>query len=261
MKTIKSITFLLLGIFFTLVSCTTSNEPIDPKLNNQLFGTSATNNGGTGSTGGGTSINGDYWPAAINNQWTYSRNGVAQAPTKMISINQINGQSYYTFDNPPGGGSGASTGGVTVNVTTRLRKNVGDYFVRYDNQSFTAPTISGTQTDFEFIILKDYLSVGQTWTSKYSQTTTYNNINFPPVVTNTSVLGTIIDKGITYSSNGVSYNDVIKVKLVQTVTSIAGNSSSENYYWFAKNIGLIRVENTVANGATTVTVLNSYILN
>ena len=257
MKTFKSIVFLLLGTLFSLVSCTTSNEPIDPKIKSQL--NSGTGSGGT-STGGVSSLNGDYWPAAINNQWSYSRNGVAQAPTKMISLNQINGQSYYTFDNPPGGATGTSTGGITLTVTTRLRKNAGDYFIRYDNQSFTSPTISGSQTDFEFIILKDYLNVGETWTSNYSQTTTYSNPIFPAIITNISVLGTIIDKGITYLNNGVSYNDVIKVKLKQTVTSTAGNSSTENYYWFAKKIGLIRVENTVTS-ATTTTVLNSYILN
>ena len=45
--------------------------------------------------------------------------------------------------------------------------------------------MTGQQTGFEAIILKDNLSVGQTWNGSYSQTTTYNIPGVPPVATTT----------------------------------------------------------------------------
>lgn len=206
---------------------------------------------------------GDYWPTAVNNRWTYSTNGVVQTtPSKIVSVNVINSLNYYTFNAPVGATTQTTGSGLTVTVTNRIRKNGGDYYFRYDTQSFTSGTISGTQSDIEFIILKDYLNVGQTWNTNVAQTTTYTNSSIPAQTTNISYAGTIIDKIASFSINGTPYPNVIKVKILQTATPTGqAPQVSENFYWFAKDVGLIKVENSINGGSPIVSFLTSYTLN
>src|SRR5690606_21518793 len=136
---------------------------------------------------------GDYWPAELDNQWVFSRNGTTQPPMKMISINSIEGQIYYTFSPQ----SGTSAGGVTAPaVTTRLRKSGADYYMRVEDFTTEATgNIPGsTTTGSETILLRDNLPVGATWTSTYTQTTTYTNPVFPVVAMDFEVIGTIMEK-------------------------------------------------------------------
>ena len=259
--------FGLLLSLFSILSCSTANEPVDPALLGQanLPGTNPGTGGTTNPTNPTAPTNLDYWPAALNNQWIYNRDGVSQGPTKVISINQINGQTYSTFNTQPGTSTTAASGPITVTGISRLRKNAGDYFLRYDSQTFTTTGISGTQSDFEFIILKDYLAVGQTWTNSYVQTTTYNSSVIPPVVANFTVVGTIIDKDVPFTVNGVPFTNVIKVKIEQTaVFTGIPTATTVNFYWFAKNIGLIKADNIITTTGTPVvtsTEVVSYIIN
>jgi hypothetical protein len=84
MKTIKNLfSIFVILTSLTFVSC--ENEPLDQSLlnNNSGNNTGGGNNGG-GNTGGGTS-SGDYWPAVVNNSWSFSNNGAASQMMKMIS--------------------------------------------------------------------------------------------------------------------------------------------------------------------------------
>ncbi len=47
----------------------------------------------------------------------------------------------------------------------------------------------------------------------------------------------IMEKDIQVTVNGQVYNEVIKVELTRTTII-----SSVNYYWFAKNIGIIKFQ-------------------
>lgn len=51
-------------------------EPLDPVLSGQV-NSEDDNQSGSGSSGGnsGGASSGDYWPTAINNEWTYNSNG------------------------------------------------------------------------------------------------------------------------------------------------------------------------------------------
>ena len=256
MKFLYKICFL--SAMSLLASCSTTNEPVDPALIAQA---NQSNNSNPGSNP--ISAVGDYWPTALNNQWIYRENGVLQPANKIISINQINGLTYYTFNSAPG----ASSTGGTQGPVARLRKTSGDYFFKIEDFVQTTPFGSVTQTGYEFIILKDYLSVGQTWTGSYVQNTTFNVPGIPPILTSTAYTGTIIEKGVSLQVGGVTFTDVIKVRY-QDVVSIAGVPSPDDnidaFYWFAKNKGLIRYDDVVTvNGTTTTTTstLDSFILN
>jgi hypothetical protein len=239
MNKLKSISaFLLLFSVVIFTSC--SVEPYTGPM------PSSASNGGNQSTN-------DYWPSAINNQWVFSLNGVNQAPLKMVSIDAIGGNSYYTFNSQSNGG---------VSQVTRLRKSNGDYYLKSEDVIVAAQGgIPGsTSTGTERILLKDYLAVGGAWTTDYVQTTTYTDPTYPVVTTNFNIVSTILEKGSTLTVGGQTFNDVIKVRVVQNITFSGQSSSAISYYWYAKNVGPIKIETT--SGTTTyIQDLVSYILN
>ena len=251
MKNIKLVACLFFILTaFTFTSC--ENEPIDSAINLDDF-----NNGG-----GGTST-GDYWPTALNNQWVYKLNGVQQSPMKIISVNSIDNATYYTFDTLFGQGSAGSVG----NATVRLRKNSGDYYIRIEDLNLNLGSgLTATMTGYEYILLKDYLTVGQTWTGTYNQTTTYSDPQLPAITHTTSYTGTVVETGLSLTVNGTSFPNVIKVRVRQS-TSFPGSpepSVVDSDYWFAKDVGPIKAVNlSTVNGNTTTNTndLFSFILN
>jgi hypothetical protein len=229
MKTIKSIfTILILSVAFTTISCDV--EPIDPAL-------SFTDDGGDADGDGGTS-SGDYWPTAINNVWNMERDGLPLDPIKIIATGTFNGQTYYKF--APQSGTGTTASGT---ATTWLNKNGGNYKYKVDEFTFDAGGFSGTQSGFEYIVLKDNLDVGQTWSGTFTQTTTMTGI--PSITMTTNYTGTILAKNVTEVVDVETYTNVIKVKLVQNA-SISGMPAAtvETEAWYAKNVGPIKSVST-----------------
>lgn len=172
---------------------------------------------------------GDYWPTSIGNEWVYEIDGVEQDPVSMISTNVIGGNTYYTF---------APTG---LSMTTqRIRKQDGNYYLKTENISLPAnpPLPASTTTGNEIIILKDNIPVGGTWSDSYSQTTTYEGLG--DYVVNIARSCVIAEKGISLTVNGVAYEDVIHMTLTQEITGATPGISITNY-WFAKNVGPIKI--------------------
>jgi hypothetical protein len=61
-------------------------------------------------------------------------------------------------------------------VELRLRKSEGAYYLKTSDAVVNLQGLSGTQTGFEMIILKDNVAVDMTWVGNYNQTTTYSGI-------------------------------------------------------------------------------------
>lgn len=226
---------IILFSVFLFASCT--DEALDPVLANQIAQQQADdNNNGGGGNGGGSTLSGDYWPTALNNEWIMKLNGVEQPPMKIISIDNINSFTYYTFSQASGQGGSASASG-----TQRLRKNSGDYYMKLEDMNINAGGFTGVQTGFEMLLFKDYLNAGETWTGNYVQTTTYNNPIIPVISMNTNYTCTIVETGSTLAVNNVSYSNVIKMRLHQS-TQMTGlpTTEADTDYWFAKNVGPIK---------------------
>jgi hypothetical protein len=235
----KKISTLLTVVFSLLLLASCNVEPLDPEL--------LTDNG---AISGGTS-SGDYWPTQINNEWTFEQNGVAQSPMKIISSATIGGALYYQFNTQTVTGSGASA----TNITTRLNKSGGIYNLKTDDLNINAGGLTGIQTGYTIILLKDNIPVGQTWTGNYSQSTTYTGI--PALVTNTTYTGTILAKNVTETVNGEIFNNVIKMNLRQE-NNFSGTITVVNTeYWFAKSVGPIKTL-TTSGGANYVSALVDY---
>ncbi|NJM80291.1 MAG: hypothetical protein HC854_13015 [Flavobacterium sp.] len=251
----KKINFLFTSIaviaIFSFASCTV--EPLDPVLSGQVEAGNG-NGSGNGNTGGGTggTYSGDYWPTAINNTWSYERDATIST-LKIGSTETINGQLYYKF--LPQSGSGSTTSGT---VTTSLNKNSGVYKLKTDDININAGGLTGTQTGYEFIVLKDNIATGETWNGTYSQTTTYTGI--PAIIVNTNYTGTILEKNVNATVNGETYTNVIKVKIVQAATFPGAPATTINTeYWFAKNVGIIKSVST-SNGTSYTSNLVDYTL-
>ncbi len=243
-----SASFLALVAVFTLGSCSSDNEPIDPSI---IVNPEDPNVDPPGAS------TGDYWPAALNNTWIYERDGVTQPAAKIVSINTVGGNTYYNFD--PQSGTGQV---LTGTATTSLRKSNATYYIKMSNMT-TQPTggmPGSTTTGAEYVVLKDNLPVGGTWTDTYTQTTTYTDPAFPVVTMNIVNNGFIVEKGITVTVNGEEFTDVIKTKLVQNATFMGQTTATTNYYWFAKGVGPIKITNEM-QGAVYNQELESYTLN
>lgn len=254
---ILSVIFLLF-VGFSFVSCDV--EPIDSAVLNQNdttnngggnnnTGGGGNNTGGGGNNTGGGSSSGDYWPTAINNQWTYNQNGSVIAPNKIIGTDVFNGATYYKFTQASGG-----SGSTTAAGTSWLNKNAGVYKIKIDDLIIDAGGITGTQSGYEFIALKDNLAVGQSWNGTYSQTTDYPGV--ATFVQTSNYTGTILAIGATETVNGEVFNNVIKMKL-HVETNLSGSISVQDVeYWYAKDVGPIR---TLGTGFDSILV--DYILN
>lgn len=243
--------FMILVVAFA--SCS-EVEPLDPVLSGQVNsgGDNGSGSGSSGGNSGGTS-SGDYWPAAINNEWIYDSNG-SSSTMKIIATETVNGQLYYKF--APQSGSGASSSGV---VTTSMTKASGVYKLKTDDFTIDAGGgLTGTQTGFEYIVLKDNIPVNGTWNGSYTQTTTYTGI--PPITLTVNYVATILAKGVSETINNEAFTNIIKVKIDQT-SSFPGAppTTISSEYWYAKDVGIIK-STTIGGGANSSSYLVDYTL-
>lgn len=256
----KKISLLFLALVsITFFSCSDDNEALDPVLagqtgnNNGNGGNNGT--GGSGSFGNGGTSSGDYWPATVGNYWQFEQNGVTQNPMEMIGTNTFNGGTYYKFDAIFG--AGFSTTGVVSE--SWLNKSGGNYIIKIGDINVDLGGITGTVTGYEMLVLKDNVAVGESWSFTVNQTITYTGI--PSVTQVIDFEGTILEKDVTETVNGETYNNVIKSTLTQSV-AISGVPSTTvtNEYWFAKDIGPIKhVSNE--SGISYESILVDYLIN
>ncbi|MCP2024875.1 hypothetical protein L1276_000015 [Flavobacterium sp. HSC-32F16] len=177
---------------------------------------------------------GDYWPAAVGNQWVLNQSG-AETSMKIISSEKVGADTYFKFDKLFISSSDVVAGSASASI----KKVQGDYFIKLDEINISANGFAGKISGYEFVFFKDYLDVNKTWTGSYVQETTYTGI--ATIKSTTKYTGTIVEKGATATIKNVTYKDVIKFKL-KLETSIEGQSagSTEAEYWIAKGVGIIK---------------------
>lgn len=203
---------------------------------------------------GGVVATGDYWPAAVNNQWTFSQNGTLQSPMKMIGTNTFNGATYYKFTPQT-----VNSGGTTITgADTWLNKNNGVYTLKTGDLDISAGGLSGVQTGFEFVVLKDNIAVNQTWSGSYSQSTSYMGI--PAIIQTTTYTGKILEKDVAATVNGQNFTNVIKVNIAQETSTMGTITISNIEYWYAKNIGPIKIK-MLSGTQTYESVIVNYTVN
>ena len=241
----KTKLFPLIIVFLTafLGSCSTDVEP----LHETVVITDPVDDDGEG----GTST-GDYWPMAVENQWTFTLEGETQQPMKIIATEQIAGKTYYKYQNFLGM---TSVEGSGFEGTVWTRKNGGVYFVR---QEAFIPASDGnpsiTVEPMQIIVLKDFLNVGETWSQSVEQTTIIQGL--PAIVTEVNLTGKILERDSSITIGDQTFESVIKVELIQNTQG----TTTTNYYWFAKDIGIVKYQNLYPGFDTTYEI-SSYTVN
>lgn len=266
---------LLLLIFFSLIALNCENEPLDAGVEEAIITNNPTNpNDPTNPIPGGGNSTGDYWPMAAGNKWIYSNtiDGVAQEDYTMeiAGLENYQGNPNYLYDQFFSATQGTDgTQLEDLSVPTYSRKDNGDYYISV--AEFTAE-VSGlfeiSQTGFGYIILKDYLPVGSTWSQDYSTTTTTTVLvqgspAIPPTTLNNEVDIEIMEKDATVEVNGTSYDSVIKVRFLMSTTTpgFATASTIDYIYSFAKDVGIVKIEGTVNDVDSGIVTVILYELN
>lgn len=239
-KFLSTCLILFTSLIFT--SCSTDVEPLDPAVVVEPPGGGNNNDGET---------TGDYWPMAVNNQWAFAANGTNEAPMKIVSTEQINGTTYYKYENF----LGTSIAGTGFEATVWTRKSGGTYYARQQASSNGGEGVpSITVEPFEIIILKDHLAVNGTWEQSINQTTIISG--FPPMVTVVNIQGKVLEKDVALTVNGEEFPNVIKVQVIQNTQGV----TNTNYYWFAEDVGIIKYQNIYQAFVTTHEIV-SYTIN
>lgn len=230
---------LILVFSMGMVSCDGDVEPI---------GSTTVDPNNPGNPGNPVDPSLSYWPMAVGNYWTMEQDGETQPPMKITSVEQINGATYYKYDNF----LGESTGGAGFTADYWTRQNGSTYSVRARVSIAAGGGMPGIEiSPIEFIVLKDNLEVGQTWTETLIQTMTVTGL--PPMESEVVTTGTVLAKGISFEVNGTTYQNVIQTKIVQ----LSMGESTESYYWYAKGVGPIqfRTVSTVDDYDETATLV------
>lgn len=197
--------------------------------------TSCSNDDSSESAGEST---GDYWPSKVGNQWIFSRDGT-ESTLKIQSSSNKDGNTYYKFNQLFG-----ATDEISGTVGASLKKVKGDYYIVIDEVSYSSEGITGKTSGYEYILFKDYLDVNQTWAGSYSLETSFNIPSFPSLKMNANYTGTILEKGISLKIKEVMYSNVIKFKLHIEASTQGQTSSSDTYYWIAKDVGIVKLESS-----------------
>ena len=190
---------------------------------------------------------------ADNNIWNYD-DGMSQSHISLQFVETIAGvDQFRMFDT-----------GVAETVPIFINKQGATY-----TQSSTAANIPLTDGfwmqvgSFSIILLRDDLAVGDSWTETPEWTVTVQGNGLSQdVPASLTYTGTIMERGATEAIGPLIFNDVIKSTI--TVTQIINGQAThiDAEYWFAKDVGIIKMVTTTSlDNATSTRYLINYDLN
>lgn len=230
MKNLISITLLFAALILTSCSSDDNETPLD--------------NSGT--------TTGDYWPMAIGNQWTMKQNGSVKEPVKISATDVFNGYTYFKV-------LGQLEFGDFIGVEKEswITKKGATYFVKVGEIKFTKDGINLIAQGYELPVLKDDLGVGESWSGEIKQEVT--GIPGIPLIITSYYTGTILEKNVELTVNGVTYKNVLKMKLLQEATIDDEKVILNGEYWYAQNVGPIKIISET-NGKKIESILVDYIV-
>lgn len=243
MKLVR-IVFTCLFIFSVISFQSCENEPLDTDFFSNIDNDDDGGDDGDGGDGEAGESTGDYWPRAIGNMWDFDDSFYGDVTYNMITTEQIDGFTYYKFDD-------------LFNQEAWLRKSGDSYYVRNAVANFPIDGYDVSTTYITIKLLDDSAEVGEEWVSNVSYTVSYTpNVSglpeIPDINVNTSYSFEMMERDATRMVEGVEYQNVLHVKLTVSSTGIASTVD----YFYAKDIGLIEFIGEQSSGK-----LLSYTLN
>jgi hypothetical protein len=199
-----------------------------------------TGGNGGGNNGGSQGNSDSYQPTSANSYWHYKETGDFISESTITSTGQhstISGIDFVLFNST----SPQSTGNVQSYMGT---KDHNFYFLDQGN----SPN-SGASFDLNFLYLNDTASVGYTWDNNAGQGNGFT----------AHTPGKIMERGITLTVAGKSYNNVIHTQenLTYDIPGFGTLNSATYDYYVAKGVGIIRVLAAVGDASVTGTVVHT----
>ena len=236
----KKLSFLF-SLFVLLTAFTCENEPLEGDFFNEEIDNNDFDDDDDDIIGEST---GDYWPRAIGNMWDFNDITYGEVTYNMVSTEEIEGDTYYKFDN-------------LVGQESWLRKTGDSYYVRTAVVGFPIEGYEVTTTYLTLRMLVDSAEVGEQWNNNVSYTISYTPITagfpeIPDIDFSANYAFEMMGRDLSRTVEGTEYQNVLHVKLTLTA---AGNLSTVDYY-YAKDIGLIEYTGSGNSGT-----LMSYSLN
>lgn len=228
-KTTQFISIILLFASFLLTSCSSDDDKTD-------FGVST----------------GNYLPLAINNVWNYNsseQNSLNEI--KIIETTTISGYNYFEF----------SDDSDIYNIQHWFGKKGATYLMKTGDTTVNESGINITIKSYELPILKDDYEINKTWTGRVSPKVTYSGNG------QSGSLPFKVDyTGRNFYKGEVTLNDVVYPNVIKTRLSVVINANEQvtngiEEYWFAENIGIIKIVTYNSDGSITEKDIFNYLLN
>ncbi len=205
MRIVKNLFLLLLLLPFTFISCSSDDD------SSGSFTPNPSNS---------------YWPMNLNNFWTFDTNEGEQTLTVNARVT-YGGNTYFSFLN---------SSPYLAQDALVVRENNGVFTMYYAPNSQQGVNISGGAIK--------YIDLTRPTNTNWEDQLV---LNVSGVTTGTLFFnhqGKVLDGGTTEVINGVTFQNVIKHQMVQSITnSITGETEEITYiHWLAKGIGPIKQE-------------------
>lgn len=229
MKKIKSTALLtLLFAAFSLTSCTKEDLP-EENLPSKSYGTST----------------GNYWPMAVGNIWNNTVDGSTVSATEITGTDVFGGSTYYKLSSPLSGSDAEILEGFDMQLW--IAKKGAAYFSKVGDFNYSQDGMTIKMKGYEMTLLKDNLAVGESWSGTFPMDMTYSfDGESETLKMSTKYTGTILEKNVEVTVNGVSYPDVIKVEMKQELsikdpeTGETETTTVNQENWYAKGVGPIK---------------------
>lgn len=237
MKKIKFIAFTVLFASLAITSCSnddSANDNLNENPNNPTV---------------------DYWPMAVNNQWTFNKDGELTTETlKITGTDMSGGTTYFKLSDYLLGSE------LGFNAQTWIAKDGTTYVQKIGDINYTKDGVVVNMNGFQIPVLKSDIAVDGVWngTVTSSGTFAYGAYSVPGTMT-IQYSGTILEKGLTGIVNGITYENVIKCRLNLEITVLGKTIIAETETWYAGGVGPIKISETT-DGNTTERILVEKIL-
>ena len=197
---------------------------------------------------------GNYFPLKTNNEWNYVTESQGLTSTiKIVGSETLGGTSYFEFTD--------NSEVYPYIVKHWFAKKGATYLLKTADTTINQNGISFTIQGYEIPILKDDIPVNTNWTVSISPKVTYSgNGQSGTMPFKVDYTGFNFFKG-QITLNNIVYSNVIKSRVNAVIDANGDVSYSSDEYWFAENIGIIKLITYKSDGTIIEKNITNYMLN
>lgn len=201
----------------------------------------------------GTST-GDFLPLKTNNEWTYIIESESLTNLiKIVGTTTFNSTAYYEFTD--------NSEAFPFIIKHWFAKKGATYVLKTDDSTINDSGVNVTVKSYEIPILKDDYDVDVPWTGSVSPKVTFSANGQTGVLPfKVTYTGKNFFRG-EITLNGENYQNVIKTRINLVIKANDQVTTSTEEYWYAENIGIIKLVTYNTDGTKTEKNIYNFQLN